>query len=85
MNKLYLFIMLLSMITFMLALLYIMLQGDNLFCMMKNNIKKIDNNKFMLTKYDEDLLYRFFQYFSEQDLIRLNNITSVLHEKHTDL
>lgn len=85
MNKLYLFIMLLCMITFMLALLYIMLQGDNLFDMMKNKSKRIDKNKLMLTQYDEDLLNRFFSVFSEQDLKRINNMLSILYEKRADL
>lgn len=85
MNKLYLFIMLLCMITFMLALLYIMLQGDNLFDMMKNKNKKINKNELMITQYDEDLLNRFYQTFSEQDLIRINNIMNILHEKKADI
>ncbi|GEM_PF-6894910 len=85
MNKLYLFIMLLCMITFMLALLYIMLQGDNLFDMMKNKSKIIDKNNLMLKQYDEDLLNRFYQTFSEQDLIRINNIMNILHKKKADI
>jgi len=85
MNKLYLFIMLLCMITFMLALLYLLLQGDDLFDMIKNKSKKNDKKKLTITQYDEDLLNRFLHNFSEQDLIRINNIMNVLNEKQTDM
>lgn len=83
MNKLYLFIMLLCMITFMLAMLYLLLQGDDLVDMIKN--KKNDKKKLTITQYDEDLLNRFLHNFSEQDLIRINNIMNVLNEKQTDM
>lgn len=85
MNKLYLFIMLLCMITLMLALLYLMLQSDNLFDIAKNKSKKNCKNKLMITQNDEDLLNRFYQTFSEQDLLRLNNIMNILNEKQADL
>ncbi|MEL7570382.1 MAG: hypothetical protein AAGU14_07440 [Eubacteriaceae bacterium] len=83
MNKLYLFIMLLCMITFMLAMLYLLLQGDDLVDMIKN--KKNDKKKLTITQYDEDLLNRFLHNFSEQDLIRINNIMNVLNEKQMDM
>lgn len=85
MNKLYLFITLLCMVAFMLSLLYLMIESDNLFNAIKNKNNKHYKNKLMLTAYDEDLLNRFLENFSEQDLIRLNNIINTLNEKQAKI
>ncbi|NMC57112.1 MAG: hypothetical protein GYA50_07830 [Eubacteriaceae bacterium] len=69
----------------MLSLLYLMIESDNLLSAAKNKNNNHYKNKLMLTAYDENLLNRFLENFSEQDLIRLNNIINTLNEKQAKI
>lgn len=84
MNKLYLFITLLCMIELLLALLYLLLYGDELYDFNKmrhsKNCKKRVRTED-ITQSDWDLLNRFLADFTETDLLRLNKIFNILKEK----